>query len=97
MHALTPRHLQRPRHHILLVIQNHLIRTRLPRPFRLLPRRRRPHDLARARALRELREEQPEPACDGVHEDGVPRFDAVRFFDEGERGEALEGGGGGGA
>lgn len=90
MHALSARELEHAVDDVLLGVQDDVVRAVRARDGRLVLCRRRADDERGARALRELRGEEAEPARDGVDEDGVARPDPVGFLDKGERGEALE-------
>ena len=88
MHVLSTSDLQHPRHDILILVQNNVVRAVRPRDRRLLRRARRP-DHYRSAVPAHLREPQPKTARDGVHENSVPTMHIVRFGRERQRGEAL--------
>ena len=88
MHALAVRELQHALHGVLLLVQDDVVRAVQLRDFCLLGRARRADD-RRAARFDELREEQAEPARDGVHEDGVALLYVVCLGDERQRGRAC--------
>ena len=81
MHTLAAGELEHALHRVLLRVQDHMVRAVRAREGRLRGRARRP-DHSRPARLDELREEQAEPACDGVHEDGVALLYVVCLGDE---------------
>ena len=98
MHALAGGELERARDDVLLGVEDDVVGAADgARGGGLGGGRGRADDGGGARALGELREEEAEAARDRVDEDGVAGAHAVGLFDEGERGEPLQGGGGGGA
>ncbi len=90
IHALPVRDFQHPRHRVLLRVQYNVVRPVLRRDRRLLLRGGRPDDRRPAR-VRDLREDEPEPAGDGVHEDGLARLHVVRLAHHRQRGQRRRG------
>ena len=88
VHALPAGDLAHAPHRVLLRVQHDVVRAVRARERGLGGRARRPEH-RRAARLRELREEQAEPARDGVHEHRVARAHGVRLGDERERRRAC--------
>ena len=87
MHALAVRELEHALHDVLLRVEDDVVRPMRLRERGLLRGARRADD-GRAARLDELREDEAEPARDGVHEHDVAFLDVVRLGHEGERGRA---------